>query len=1077
MSGSSAATESSFAAALRDLPAVVGLSPTWRRVFDAASPGEGDDKGGGPGVDEASFALLSDTLASLQRLNAEGDVILAAILHDLPTWQARVEPRLAKEWPSLATLLEGQRAAAQVWTLHAAEAGGRNAEGLRRLLLAIVRDLRVVPVLLARQLAHMRDAGKLPEPERKALARLTRDIHAPLANRLGIWQLKWELEDLSLRHLEPETYKSIARWLDEKRGGRERYIEAVKRALGDALKAQGIEAEVAGRPKHITSIWKKMQKKGVPIDELYDLRAVRVLVKDIPSCYAALGAVHALWVPIPSEFDDYIARPKRNDYRSLHTAVVGPEGKTLEVQIRTHDMHAQAELGVAAHWRYKEGRSAPADAGLDRKIEWMRRLLDGGRDESEGAEQSLHGALDSELVEDRIYTLTPQGDVVDLPNGATPLDFAYHVHTMVGHRCRGAKVDGRIVPLDYKLRTGQRIEILTAKTAEPRRDWLQVSNGFLASGRSRDKVRAWFHKLDRARNLQAGREILEKDLRRMSLLHADLAPILTKFSASSADDLYVQVALGDVSPHQIGRALLDHERAQQEASQASNSDGDQSPCADAETRDCARGAEARAKRLGVHGGGRGQFIGADRALLPTAAGRTYRRLSHTHPRRQCASRRLRGVSASFDGTAAARAAGGVGPQWRRAYRERDRRSGRSPLVAEGCEQFDRARRCACGVDQHRCAEWQPRAPAIAIAHPRPRPPRAPARAPRQPRGCGRRTPRISERRTASRYASHVTSDHSDTVPLWCARLRRHWPWLSLLVAGLALATALLREPLADALWPEARAEALRQRAEEALAAGRLTAADGSGARELFEAGIAIDPDRAELPAGLARVAVAAVAQADRAVRDGRFADAHRHLALSRQLSAPRASIDAVAERLRDREAAVAGIDDLLSAAERAQRDGRLDGAADAALPLYRRVLDLQPRHLRALEGREDALSVLLQRAHDDFRRDALADGAAKIATVANYDRGHVDLADAQSALAQSAERVRRQAESDLRAGRLARAADGFEQWRASGLDPQAAEDALANVAQAHLATRAQSRCGFPFRCRHARDRCGASARR
>lgn len=556
-------------AALRELPAVAGLSPVWRRALEAALP---------PDVAPidlraAPWPVLADTLASLQRLNAEGDVVLAAILHERPDWRARIEPRLAKEWPSLAALLDGQRAAAQVWTLHAAEAGGRNAEGLRRLLLAIVRDLRVVPILLSRQLAQLRAASKLPEDERKALARLTRDIHAPLANRLGIWQLKWELEDLALRHLEPQTYKSIAGWLDEKRGGRERYIEQVKRELGDALKAQGIEADVAGRPKHITSIWKKMQKKGVPIGELYDLRAVRVLVKDVPACYAALGAVHALWVPIPSEFDDYIARPKRNDYRSLHTAVVGPEGKTLEVQIRTHDMHAQAELGVAAHWRYKEGRSAPADASMDRKIEWMRKLLDGGRDDSEGAEESLHGALDSELVEDRIYTLTPQGDVVDLPNGATPLDFAYHVHTMVGHRCRGAKVDGRIVPLDYKLRSGQRIEILTGKTAEPRRDWLLAANGFLASGRSRDKVRAWFHKLDRAGNLQAGREMLEKDLRRLSLLQADLAPVLAKFNAANVDDLYVLVALGDVSPHQIGRALLDHERAQHEAATAASGDG------------------------------------------------------------------------------------------------------------------------------------------------------------------------------------------------------------------------------------------------------------------------------------------------------------------------------------------------------------------------------------------------------------------------------------------------------------------------------------------------------------------------
>jgi GTP pyrophosphokinase len=552
--------------ALLSLPPVAALGVPWRRALEQAA--------GTEPLAEGILAELGDTLGSLARLNADDDVVLAAILHDLPAWRARIEPQLAKQWPTVATLLEGQRAAAQVWTLHAADTGGRNAEGLRRLLLVMVKDLRVVPILLARQLAQMHAAGKRPEAERRALAQLTRDIHAPLANRLGIWQLKWELEDLAFRHLEPETYQKIARWLDEKRGDRERYIEQVKRQLGKALKAQGVEAEVAGRPKHITSIWKKMQKKAVPIGELYDLRAVRVMVKDVPSCYAALGAVHALWTPIPSEFDDYIARPKRNDYRSLHTAVIGPEGKTLEVQIRTHEMHAQAELGVAAHWRYKEGRAAPADAGLDRKIEWMRKLLDGGRDAGEderGAEQRLSNALDSELIEDRIYTLTPQGDVIDLPVGATPLDFAYHVHTMVGHRCRGAKVDGRIVPLDYKLRSGERIEILTAKTGEPRRDWLMASNGFLASGRSRDKVRAWFHKLDRVRNVQAGRDMLEKELRRLSLLQADLAPMLAKFHVDTVDDLYVLVALGDAGPHQVGRALLDHERSRQEAGAAPES--------------------------------------------------------------------------------------------------------------------------------------------------------------------------------------------------------------------------------------------------------------------------------------------------------------------------------------------------------------------------------------------------------------------------------------------------------------------------------------------------------------------------
>jgi len=269
--------------------------------------------------------------------------------------------------------------------------------------------------------------------------------------------------------------------------------------------------------------------------------------------------VHALWLPVPDEFDDYIARPKRNDYRSLHTAVIGPEGKTLEVQIRTHEMHAQAELGVAAHWKYKEGRgqSRGADAAMEKRIAWMRQLLEAPG----GDEAGLLRELDSELAEDRIYVLTPRGEVIDLPQGATPLDFAYRLHTEVGHRCRGAKVDGRIVPLDYVLRSGDRVEIMTAKVGEPKRDWLVQSNGFLASARSREKVRSWFHKLDRARNLQAGRELLDRELKRLGLAKADLAPVLARFNVHTDDDLVVLVALGDVGPHQVGRALLEHERA------------------------------------------------------------------------------------------------------------------------------------------------------------------------------------------------------------------------------------------------------------------------------------------------------------------------------------------------------------------------------------------------------------------------------------------------------------------------------------------------------------------------------------
>jgi len=511
-------------------------------------------------------AIINDTLASLTLLQADGESLLAALLGSVPAWAEAIPAHLPPAHTPVLALLEGQREAGRVWALHAERAGHGNPEGLRRLLLAIVRDLRVVPILLARQLARMRALAAHPEPERHTLAQLTRDIHAPLANRLGIWQLKWELEDLAFRHLDPHTYREIARLLDDKRIARERHIEQVKAELGHALSTQGIHADIAGRPKHIYSIWKKMQKKRVPMDELYDLRAVRVLVEDIPACYAVLGIVHAMWAPVPGEFDDYIARPKNNDYRSLHTAVIGPEGKTLEVQIRTRQMHAEAELGVAAHWRYKETgtsqRGSAANAAMDRRIEWMRRLLES---HTASDDTGLAEGLTTELIEDRVYVLTPKGEVLDLPAGATVLDFAYHVHTMVGHRCRGAKVDGRIVPLTTPLRSGERVEILTGKHAEPRRDWLIAANGFLISPRSREKVRAFFHKLDRERNLSAGRELLERELRRLGLLQAPLQPILSRFNVTTVDDLWVLIALGDVGPHQVARALLELERSASEA--------------------------------------------------------------------------------------------------------------------------------------------------------------------------------------------------------------------------------------------------------------------------------------------------------------------------------------------------------------------------------------------------------------------------------------------------------------------------------------------------------------------------------
>jgi GTP pyrophosphokinase len=499
--------------------------------------------------------LSPAVIESLETLRADAEVQLAAQIHLSPGLRESLQASIEQS-PGLKTLLDGLQASEQVWNLHAQRESRGNAEGLRRLLLAIIRDLRVVLVLLSVQLVRLRAAGNAPVAEQRALAELTADIHAPLANRLGIWQLKWELEDLAFRYLQPDTYQRIAKLLDEKRVGRERFIEESKQKLRAALAEAGIKSDVAGRPKHIFSIWKKMQRKGLDFSELYDIRAIRVLVEDVSDCYAALGIVHQLWTPLPSEFDDYIAKPKGNDYRSLHTAVLGPEGRTLEVQIRSFAMHEHAELGVAAHWRYKEG--GKGEASFERKVAWMRQLLE----QREGDDETtLLSGFNTALLEDRIYLLTPRGEVVDLPQGGTVLDFAYHVHTEVGHRCRGAKVNGRIVPLDFKPASGDRVEILTHKVGEPRRDWLLASNGFLASGRARDKVRAWFHRLDRARNLLAGKDMLDKELRRVAMMQADLTPVLEKFRLVSVDELQLALALGDIGASQVSRSLHEHAQA------------------------------------------------------------------------------------------------------------------------------------------------------------------------------------------------------------------------------------------------------------------------------------------------------------------------------------------------------------------------------------------------------------------------------------------------------------------------------------------------------------------------------------
>ncbi len=485
----------------------------------------------------------------LQGLSADPDMLLASAAYLCP---AMVSEQFTLK-PEQARLLDGLNASKKVWDIYQQQGRMGSAEGLRRLLLAIILDLRVLIILLAWQLVQMRQAVAWPESERLALANLTFDIHAPLANRLGIWQLKWELEDLAFRIMQPEHYQSIAKQLHEKRGLRERYIETSIKMIRQSLQQSEIVGDVAGRPKHIYSIWKKMQRKAVDFDELYDIRAVRVLVDDIGACYSVLGLVHQLWTPISGEFDDYIAQPKSNNYQSLHTAVIGPEGLGLEVQIRTWKMHEHAEMGVAAHWRYKEGGKAQGE--FEKKISQMRQLLEN----SKGAdEHSLMAGIGTELVEDRKYLLTPKGEVIDLPPGGTVLDFAYHVHTDVGHRCRGAKVNGRIVPLEFQPNSGDRIEIMTGKTGTPKRDWLLAANGYLASSRARDKVRGYFFRLDRQRNIDDGRELLDKELRRVALMQADLKPALEKLKIPDKEELCVALALGDVSAGQISRALHEH---------------------------------------------------------------------------------------------------------------------------------------------------------------------------------------------------------------------------------------------------------------------------------------------------------------------------------------------------------------------------------------------------------------------------------------------------------------------------------------------------------------------------------------
>ena len=490
-----------------------------------------------------SAAASADVLGEIQ---ADADSISAVLLGALPQWgREQIETEFGA---NVVSLMDGLKRIRAIETLSddATSIDAQQLESLRKMLLAMAQDMRVVLIKLAEQLGLMRRLTSAAVAPQREAARQTLNLYAPLANRLGVWQLKWELEDLAFRFLEPTTYQNVARLLDEQRGDRENYIGKVATLLQQAIDAEGLKVEVQGRPKHLYSIYKKMQDKHLAFDDLYDVRALRVLTVDVRGCYTALGVVHNLWQPIPGGFDDYIAQPKGNNYRSLHTAVTGPDGRALEVQIRTHDMHRESEFGVAAHWRYKEG--GKLNRKYDAKISWLRQVLD-WRDE-------VSAKRSCELLQDSVYVLTPQGQVIDLPQGATPVDFAYHLHTDLGHRCRGAKVDGAIVPLSYVLRNAQHVEIIAAKQGGPSRDWLNTNLGYLASHRGMAKVRQWFNHQELALATANGRALLEKEMQRAGKTGVALEQVADSLKFTGVNALFAAIGHGEVAPRQIQQALV-----------------------------------------------------------------------------------------------------------------------------------------------------------------------------------------------------------------------------------------------------------------------------------------------------------------------------------------------------------------------------------------------------------------------------------------------------------------------------------------------------------------------------------------
>ncbi len=490
----------------------------------------------------------------LHELHMDDETLQAALIYPYCELHKLDEEQITQQFgEGIKKLIVGVRRMDAIKSLHtSANSKKKNDEAqidnVRRMLLAMVEDVRAVVLKLAERICTLQKVKHEDEETRVLVARECANIYAPLANRLGIGQLKWELEDHSFRYLHPNTYKKIATLLDERRSDRQQYIEDFVGELQDVLDSQNIKAKVYGRPKHIYSIWKKMQKKHLDFEQLYDIRAVRIIADRLQDCYAALGVVHASWKHIPNEFDDYIATPKANGYQSIHTVTFGKEGKTVEIQIRTAQMHEDAELGVAAHWRYKEGTTS-SRSGYEERINWLRRILLWQEEVADSGD--LVEELRSQVFDDRVYVFTPKGDVVDLPFGSTPLDFAYYIHSNVGHRCNGAKISGRIVPFTYELQTGDQVEILTGKRSNPSRDWMHPGLGYVYSSRARAKIQTYFKKQDKSKNQQAGKELLDRELGKVNIESKEASDATSRFNMQTLDDLYAAIGGGDVRIMQV----------------------------------------------------------------------------------------------------------------------------------------------------------------------------------------------------------------------------------------------------------------------------------------------------------------------------------------------------------------------------------------------------------------------------------------------------------------------------------------------------------------------------------------------